>query len=129
MNYKLFVLLLARLAFNIHTVSSKSMYLSFLWFIPFTQNVFYLSGSEVSLNIMVLMVGFHSCLFAGLSGQPAHHMELLDLQLCRPQSKFNLCSPLKTAPLHLIMSRCLWETVQELLSRVKQPYCFLFSLH
>lgn len=66
------------------------MFLSFLRSIPFTQNVFYLSGSEVSLNITLLKVGFHSCLCARLGGQPADHMELLGLQLSRPQSKFNL---------------------------------------
>lgn len=34
---------------------------------------FYLSGSEVSLNVTLLKVGFHSCLSAGLGGQPADH--------------------------------------------------------
>lgn len=74
--------------------SSKSRFLSFLRSVRFTQNVFYLSGSEVSLNIMLLNVGFHSCLSAGLGGQPADHMELLVLQLSRPQSKFKLLLPL-----------------------------------
>lgn len=69
------------------------MYSSLLRFIRFAQNVFSLSGSEVSLNIMLLKVGFHCCLFAGLGGLPADHMELLGLQLSRPQSKFNLLLP------------------------------------
>ncbi len=42
---------------------------------------------------MLLKVGFHSCLFAGLGGRPADHMELLGLQISRPQSKFNLLLP------------------------------------
>jgi len=37
--------------------------------------VFYLSGSEVSLNITLLKAGFYSCLSAGFGGQPADHME------------------------------------------------------
>lgn len=71
----------------------KEMFMSYLRFIRFTQNVFYLSGSEVSLNIILFNIGFHSCLSAGLGGQPADHMELLGLQLSRPQSKFNLLLP------------------------------------
>lgn len=39
--------------------------------------MFYLSGSEVSLNIALLKVSFQSRLSAGLGGQPADHMELL----------------------------------------------------
>lgn len=54
--------------------------------IQFIQYVLYLSGSEVSLNITLLSVRL-------LGGQPADHMDLLGLQLCRPQSKFNLLVP------------------------------------
>lgn len=90
----------------------KEMFLSFLRFIRFTQNVFYLSRSEVSLNIMVLNVGFHSCLSARLGGQPADHMELLALQLSRPQSKFNLLLP-SCFPTQLHPYISLWPVVFE----------------
>lgn len=69
----------------------KDVFLSFLRFFGFTQNVFYLSGSEVSLNILLLKVGFHCCLSGG---QAVDHMQLLGLQVSRPQAKFNLLSPL-----------------------------------
>lgn len=78
---------------NIPTGNSKGMFLAFLRSIPLTQNVFYLTGSEVSLNVRLFRVGFHSCLSVRLGGWPADHMELLGLQLSRPQSKFNLCLP------------------------------------
>lgn len=51
-----------------------------------------------------------------------------------PNLSLNLTSfsPLFPTQLHsciLLWSRCFSDTVQELLSRVKQPYCSLFSLH
>lgn len=98
--------------FKTLTGSSKRRFLSFLRSVRFTQNVFYLSGSEVSLNIMLLNVGFHSCLSAGLGGQPADHMELLVLQLSRPQSKFKLLLPL-LFPTQLHPCISLWPVVFE----------------
>lgn len=68
--------------------------------------MFYLSGSEVSLNVMLLKVGFHSRLSAWLRGQPTDHTELLVLQLPGPQSKFNLSLPLSLPLCYALASHC-----------------------
>lgn len=52
----------------------------FCHFLTSFQILFYLSGSEVSINIMLLKIGFHSGLSAGPGGQPADHTDLLGLQ-------------------------------------------------
>lgn len=75
---------------NVRAADSRSMFLSFMRFVPFIQDVFQ-SGSEVGLNIMLLKVGFHSvCRSAGPGGQPADRMELLAVPALQTKSKFNL---------------------------------------
>lgn len=62
---------------NVHPACPHTMFCHFL---TSFQSLFYLSGSEVGINIMLPKIGFHLGLSAGLGGQPADHMELLGLQ-------------------------------------------------
>lgn len=43
---------------------------------------------------MLLKLGFHSCLSAGLGGQPADHMELLSLKLSDHSLNLTSFSPI-----------------------------------